>query len=98
MNDFFDKLDSIGDDDDRVFFIVDCVMDLELESKFLSIDDILQTTDVNKYSEDVLVALLSSTYSCKSELKNREDFYNRAYIKLQKEIPNDVDSALYGLK
>jgi hypothetical protein len=95
---FINELDNLENDDKRIMFIANRFVDDLMNNDITFIDQILQIVEVEKYTEDVLIALLSFTYVCKDDLKYREEFYNKAYIKLQKEIPQEVDELFKGLK
>lgn len=95
---FISELDNLQNDYDRILFIANRFVDDLIHNDITFIDEILQIVEVEKYSEVVLIAFLSFTNICKQDLKNREEFYNKAYIKLQKEIPQEVDDLFDGLK
>lgn len=79
--DFLDRarrVEDIGRTDSALDVIYNHVDDMLLAGKFLDIDARLASTDCDKYSVDLLLALLTITYAAKSRLPHRSDFFARA--------------------
>jgi hypothetical protein len=71
--------------------------DMLLAGKFSTVDNLLISTDCDKHSVDMLLALLTITYAARQHLPHRQEFYTM----VEKSIRDRgewEDGLLYGLE
>lgn len=77
---------------------VTCLMESMLdENDISSIDNLLETIDIDKLTNWCMVALLRTTFSSKHLLSNWKPFYESTYKVLTDRGFVDLDKELYGL-
>jgi hypothetical protein len=81
---------------DHIFEWIDARM-REGERGSTLVDMMLHSVDVSKLDEDLLVGLLSATFSASSLLAGREDFTRRARERLSPEIGAEAASSLVAM-
>lgn len=90
------KIEQAGQLDSAIDLIYDSVDKLLRDSNINYIDESLKSANVKRYSVDIMLAVLISTYPAKSKLKARNAFFLR--VKNHLDISrDDTDQILAGL-
>jgi len=87
------------DIDDSLKFVFDYFDELLLNDKFNLCNKILNSIKVNNYHVDILIGILTITFSWKNQLNLRSEFYNRLKVHLSKILKtSEVKEILVGLE
>ena len=90
------ELDERGDDIAAMDLVFDRVDNLLLRGDFSSVDNLLRVIDVSRYSEDLLLTILTATLAAKDKLRERTAYFQQVHETLTHR-GIDADRVLVGL-
>lgn len=82
MNELLEKIYQESSIDNKMDVIFKYIDDRMLDDEFEKIDQFFDAIDINKLEENNIIAIIAITYCGMDKLQRREEFINRAEIRL----------------
>lgn len=95
---FFQRLDSIGDEPESLDFVYDTIDAMLLGGHYLAVDAILAAAEPKALRVTSALSLLTITYGARSKLSARAPLLARLRANLETVSPRNFEAILGGLE